>query len=75
MSRFGYRPQLPDQPKTDEVHNLYEQVEGYDQAQGSFDKEARAISLVTGLEMHPGLRRGLMAVLAAMGYLLLARRK
>ena len=76
LSRFGFRPQMTDQPKTDQApNNLYEHMEGYDRAQGSFDKEARALSLYTGLETHPGLRWGLVAVMAGLGYLLLSRRK
>jgi NAD(P)-dependent dehydrogenase (short-subunit alcohol dehydrogenase family) len=76
LSRFGYRPQLTDQHKTDQApNNLYEHVEGYDRVQGSFSKEARAVSLYTGLRTHPELRWGLLAVLAGMGYALLSRRK
>jgi NAD(P)-dependent dehydrogenase (short-subunit alcohol dehydrogenase family) len=75
LSRLGYRPQMTNQPKTDQArHNLYEHVEGYDQAHGSFDKEARAISLYTGLSTRPELRWGLVAVMAGLGYLLVTRR-
>ncbi|HSL47264.1 MAG TPA: SDR family oxidoreductase [Anaerolineales bacterium] len=75
LSRFGYRPQMTNRPKTDQApNNLYEYVEGYDQVQGTFDQEARAISLYTGLETHPGLRWGLAALIAGLGYVLLSRR-
>ena len=76
LSRLGYRPQLTDQPKTDQdPNNLYDHVEGLDQSQGSFTKEARGISLYTGLRLHPPLYWGLMAVLAGTGYAWLSRRK
>jgi hypothetical protein len=75
LSRFGFRPQMTDVPKTDRApHNLYEHIEGHDRAQGSFDGEARAISLYAVLEKHPGLRWGLVALMAGLGYLLLSRR-
>jgi NAD(P)-dependent dehydrogenase (short-subunit alcohol dehydrogenase family) len=76
LSRFGYQPQMTDLPKSDQApHNLYEHVEGYDEAQGSFDREARAVSVYTGLETNPGLRWALMAAMAGLGYVLLSRRK
>ena len=76
LSRFGYRPQLTDIPKSDQApHNLYEHVEGLDQAQGSFSKEARSLSVLAGLELNPGVRWGLMAAMAGLGYFLLTRRK
>lgn len=76
LSRFGYRPQLTNIPKTDQdPHNLYEHMEGYDQVRGSFSKEARSVSLYTGLGMRPELRWGVFAVLAGMGYALLSNRK
>lgn len=75
LSRLGYRPQMTNEPKTDQApHNLYEHMEGHDQVQGTFSKEARAISLFTGLEKHPGLRLGLLGVLAGVGLVLLRRR-
>jgi len=75
LSRFGYRPQLTDQPKTDQApSNLYDHLEGYDQVQGSFSKEARSLSVYTGLRTRPGLFWGLLA-LGGMGYVLLSRRK
>jgi NAD(P)-dependent dehydrogenase (short-subunit alcohol dehydrogenase family) len=76
LSRFGYRPQLTDVPKTDQApHNLYEHVEGYDETQGTFSGEARSLSVLTGMEMHPGLRSGLMAFMAGLGYMLLSHRR
>jgi NAD(P)-dependent dehydrogenase (short-subunit alcohol dehydrogenase family) len=76
LSRFGYRPQLTSTPKTDQAaNNLYDHVEGYDQVHGTFSKEARSVSLFAGLEMHPGLRWGLLGVLAGMGWVLLRQRK
>ena len=76
LSRFGYRPQMTNEPKTDQApHNLYDHVEGYDQVQGSFDKEARGVSIYTSLSTHPPMRWGLIAVMAGLGYLLLSRRK
>jgi len=76
LSRFGYRPQLTDQPKTDQApHNLYEHLEGHNQAQGSFGDEARSLSLYTDLRLHPGFTWGLLAALAGIGYALLSRRK
>jgi short-subunit dehydrogenase len=76
LSRLGYQPQLTNIPKTDQApHNLYDHVEGYDQAQGSFSKEARSISIYTNLEMHPRLRWGLLGLLLGAGVVLLRRRK
>jgi NAD(P)-dependent dehydrogenase (short-subunit alcohol dehydrogenase family) len=76
LSRFGYRPQMTDQPKTDQApNNLYEHVEGYDQVQGSFSKGARSVSVYTGLKTRPALRWGLLGVLAGVGFTLVARRK
>jgi NAD(P)-dependent dehydrogenase (short-subunit alcohol dehydrogenase family) len=76
FSRAAYRPQKTDQRKTDQApNNLYEHMEGYDQVQGTFDREARGTSLYTGLSMRPALRWGLMAVMAGLGYMMLARRK
>jgi NAD(P)-dependent dehydrogenase (short-subunit alcohol dehydrogenase family) len=76
FSRLAYRPQLTNQPKTDQApNNLYDHLEGLDRVQGSFDKEARSISLYTGLSLHPELRWGLMALIAGLGYALLSRRK
>jgi hypothetical protein len=40
LSRFSYRPQLTDQPKSDQSSsNLYEHMEGLDRVQGSFSQE------------------------------------
>ena len=76
LSRFGYRPQMTNVPKTDQTpHNLYEHMEGYDQAQGSFKREARSLSIYTSLSVHPALRWGLMAAVAGLGYLFLLQRK
>lgn len=76
LSRFGYRPQLTVTPKSDEApNNLFEHMEGLDRAHGSFDREARSISLFTGLETNPKLRWGMMALLAGLGYVLLSRRR
>jgi hypothetical protein len=76
LSRFGYRPQLTDQPKTDQApNNLYHHIEGYDQVQGSFSKEARSISIFAGLELNPGVRWGLLGMLAGLGFVLLRRRR
>ena len=76
LSRFGYRPQMTNQPKTDQApNNLYDHIEGYDQAQGSFNKEARSVSIYTGLRLHPELYWGLLAALTGIGYALLSRRK
>jgi NAD(P)-dependent dehydrogenase (short-subunit alcohol dehydrogenase family) len=75
LSRFGYRPQMTDEAKTDQApNNLYDHMEGYDQVQGSFNKEARSVSLYTGLKIHPELLWGLLA-LGGMGYAILSRRK
>lgn len=76
LSRLGFRPQYTNIPKTDQgPHNLYEHMEGYDQAQGTFSKEARSVSVLTRLETNPGLRWGLMAVIAGLGYLFVSRRR
>jgi short-subunit dehydrogenase len=76
LSRYGYRPQLTNTPKTDQApSNLFEHVEGLDQVQGSFSKEARSVSLYTGLETHPRLRWTLLGVLAGLGFVLLRQRK
>ena len=76
FSRLSYRPQLTDQPKSDQSpNNLFEHVEGYDQVQGTFSREARSISLYTGLRMHPKLFWGLLIGLGGAGYALLSRRR
>jgi hypothetical protein len=76
LSRFGYHPQFTNTPKTDQdPHNLYEHVEGYDAVSGSFGAETRSVSLYTNLQTHPELRWGLLAVIAGVGYALLARPK
>jgi NAD(P)-dependent dehydrogenase (short-subunit alcohol dehydrogenase family) len=76
FSRLGYRPQMTDQPKTDrDPSNLYEHLEGYDLVQGSFSKEAKPVSLYTGLRTRPGLRWGLLAAMAGIGYAVLSRRR
>ncbi len=75
LSRFGYRPQMTHEVKTDQApNNLYGHMEGYDQVQGSFNKEARSVSLYTRLKIHPELFWGLLA-LGGMGYAYLSRRK
>lgn len=71
FSRFGYRPQLTDQPP----NNLYQHVEGDNQVQGTFGKEARSVSLYTGLRMNLKLFWGLLIGLGSAGYALLSRRK
>jgi len=76
LSRFGYRPQLTDQSKTDQApSNLYDHIDGYDRVQGDFSKEARSISIFAGPELHPKLRWGVLGVLAGLGFLLLKQRK
>lgn len=76
FSRFSYRPQMTNIPKSDRApHNLYEHIEGHDQSQGTFDGEARAVSLYTGLSKHPQLRWGLIALVSGLGYLLVSRRR
>jgi hypothetical protein len=76
LSRFGLRAQKTDRIKTDLApNNLFEHVDGLDQVQGSFDSEARSMSLYTCMRTHPQLRRGLLAALAGVGYVLLSRRR
>src|SRR5215212_500912 len=76
LSRFGYRPQLTNAPKTDQApNNLYEHMEGHDQVFGTFTEEAKPVSLYTGLRTHPALGWGLLAMMAGAGYALLSRRK
>lgn len=74
LSRFGYRPQMTNTAKTDHApNNLYEHTEGFDQTTGAFDREARGISLYTGLSTHPQWRWGLLALLTGVGYFLRSR--
>ena len=76
LSRFGYRLQMTNQPKTDQdPNNLYHHISGYDQIQGSFSKEARSLSFYTGMAMHPALGWGLLGMLAGIGVVLLKSRK
>jgi NAD(P)-dependent dehydrogenase (short-subunit alcohol dehydrogenase family) len=76
LSRFSYRLQMTNQPKTDQApNNLYHYIEGYDQIQGSFSNESRSISLFTGMELHPALHWGLLGMLAGMGFVLLKRHR
>jgi NAD(P)-dependent dehydrogenase (short-subunit alcohol dehydrogenase family) len=76
LSRFSYRPQLTDQPKSDQApNNLYEHMEGQDQVQGTFGDETRSVSLYTGLRMRPQLFWGLLIGLGIAGYGMFSRRK
>lgn len=76
LSRFGYRLQMTNQPKTDQdPNNLYHHIPGYDQIQGSFSKESKSLSLYTGMEMHPVIRWGLLGMLTGLGLVLLKGRK
>lgn len=73
LYRSTYQVQRTNQPKTDQApHNLYEHLDGYDQVQGSFGKEARSTSIYTGIQIHPVLRWGLLTVLAGLGLVLVA---
>jgi NAD(P)-dependent dehydrogenase (short-subunit alcohol dehydrogenase family) len=75
LSRFGYHPQLTNQPKTDQApHNLYEHIEGYDQVEGSFSREGRSVSVYTGLRKRPELFWGLLALGALLSWRKLSRR-
>jgi NAD(P)-dependent dehydrogenase (short-subunit alcohol dehydrogenase family) len=74
--QLSYQVQMTDEPKTDQApHNVYEHVEGYDQVRGSFSKEAKSVSMYTGLTTRPALRWGLLGVLAGVGLTLVSRRK
>jgi NAD(P)-dependent dehydrogenase (short-subunit alcohol dehydrogenase family) len=76
FSRFGYRVQMTNVPKSDQdPNNLYGHIDGYDQVQGSFDEEAKRVSIYTGFRVRPALRRGFLAMLASMGLVMLAWRK
>lgn len=76
FSLFAFQPQLTNQPKTDKApSNLYEHLEGLDQTQGTFEKEARNVSLYTSLRMHPTLYWGLFATLTGAIYALLTLRR
>jgi NAD(P)-dependent dehydrogenase (short-subunit alcohol dehydrogenase family) len=75
FSRFAYRPQLTSQRKSDQApNNLDDPIEGYDRVHGSFGDEARSTSLYTGLEIKPGLRWGVLGLLAGLGFVLMRRR-
>jgi len=76
FSRFSYRPQMTNQPKTDQApNNLYEHMEGSGQVKGSFGKEARSFSLYTDLKLHPKLLPALLIGLGGVGYVMVCRRK
>jgi hypothetical protein len=76
FSRFAIKPQLTDQPKTDQApSNLYSHLEGYNRVHGSFGNEARERSLYTGLRTRPALYWSLVAALLGTGYALLSRRR
>ena len=76
FSRLAFRPQLTKQPKPEDApNNLYDHVEGFDRAQGSFDEESRSVSLYTSLRIRPALYWGLWAALAGSVYVLFSRRR
>ena len=63
-------------PKTDWPPTTFTSMwKAIDEAQGSFDKEARAVSIYTGLEMNHGPRWGLLGVLAGLGLILMRQHK
>lgn len=67
----AFRLQRTHAPKSEDApHNLFEPLEGYDQVEGDFGREARSWSGYTWLMMHPNMRRVVTgAVLSAVGLL------
>jgi NAD(P)-dependent dehydrogenase (short-subunit alcohol dehydrogenase family) len=59
-TRAGFRPQLTDEPRSEgDPDNLYGPIEGHDTAKNGFRAFSR--SLYNWLEMHPLVRRGVVA--------------
>ena len=72
VGRMSFRSQMTDQEKSAEApDNLYEHIEGYDQAQGDFGGEAMRFSPITYLSTHPRARAAVYGgVLAGAGALI-----
>ena len=66
VQRVGFRTQQTDEPKGEDApDNLFAPVPGYDHVEGDFSALATPRSLYNWLEMHPLVRRGAVAGLAA----------
>jgi NAD(P)-dependent dehydrogenase (short-subunit alcohol dehydrogenase family) len=71
-TRAGFRPQLTDEPRSEnDPDNLYGPIEGHDTVKNGFRAFSR--SLYNWLEMHPLVRRGVVAG-TALGVLAALRR-
>lgn len=72
-TRAGFSPQLTDEPRSEgDPDNLYAPIAGHDTARNGFRALSR--SLYNWLQMHPSLRRGMVAG-TALGLLALRARK
>jgi NAD(P)-dependent dehydrogenase (short-subunit alcohol dehydrogenase family) len=59
-TRAGFSPQMTDEPRSeDDADNLYAPIQGHDTARNGFRALSR--SLYNWLEMHPVVRRGVVA--------------
>ncbi len=67
----AFRLQRTHAPKSEDApHNLFQPLEGYNQVEGDFGREARSWSVYTWLVMRPNLRRVLAgAVVGSVGVL------
>lgn len=73
-TRAGFSPQLTDEPKSeDDPDNLYAPIRGLDTAKDGFRALSR--SLYNRMEMHPIVRRGLVASTALVLVAALRRRR
>jgi len=73
-TRAGFSPQMTDEPRAeDDPDNLYAPIQGHDTARNSFRALSR--SLYNWLEMHPVVRRGVVAGTTTLGLFAALRRR
>jgi NAD(P)-dependent dehydrogenase (short-subunit alcohol dehydrogenase family) len=73
MKRVGFEIHYTDEPKPEDApDNLFAPIEGHDTVEGSFSKRAHPRSFYTWLQLHPVLKRSLLAG-AALGALSILR--
>jgi hypothetical protein len=73
MKRVGFEVHYTDEPKPEDApDNLFAPIEGHDTVEGSFSKRAHPRSLYTWLQLHPVVKRSLLAG-AALGALSILR--
>ena len=62
LLRAGFKSQQTEDPKPQDAPDaLFEPMEGQDRIEGDFDRQAFSRSYSTWLDMHPALKRGVVA--------------